>query len=452
MAKTILIRLLIVAACLVLVGITAFAVWRSRLAKDVDQQFAAIRAAGLPTDGEEANTYYPSVPDDENAAVKMADAFALMTTYSDKRSNEVAVTKFPQSRKTVLPSEKLDLLTDYCAMNSDALAQARDAVKLPHSRYPLDLSWGVATLLPHLAKIKQLAVVAGYQSMLDPKASASDISTMVGMAHTLDTEPTLVSKLVRFAIFRIAEISLERRLNSENMDDAELRHLEELFAESNQTNQIANGLIGERAMNIQYFRMSYAEMNRLANAADDDNSSAQSGPPLPGPQPFICKFTGFFDRDLRFYLQTMQTYVSLAPVLPVNTLSLSNVEEQVLQTDKHKYYILSTMLLPGLKSAVVRNATSLAQIRSTQTALAIERFRAANGRLPRQLDELVPQFLSAIPTDPFDGQPLRYRRLNIGYVVYSVGSDGQDNGGRERLDNAKSSDKTPYDITFTVER
>jgi hypothetical protein len=42
--------------------------------------------------------------------------------------------------------------------------------------------------------------------------------------------------------------------------------------------------------------------------------------------------------------------------------------------------------------------------------------------------------------------------LLANYVIYSVGSDGQDNGGRERQPDAKSSDKTEYDITFTVER
>ena len=54
--------------------------------------------------------------------------------------------------------------------------------------------------------------------------------------------------------------------------------------------------------------------------------------------------------------------------------------------------------------------------------------------------------------DPFDGHSLRYKRLEMGYVIYSIGEDGEDNGGRERPVNIKSTDKTHYDITFTVER
>jgi len=57
-----------------------------------------------------------------------------------------------------------------------------------------------------------------------------------------------------------------------------------------------------------------------------------------------------------------------------------------------------------------------------------------------------------MPDDPFDGQPLRYHRLDKGYVIYSIGSDGEDNGGRERPASVKSTDKTHYDITFIVDR
>ena len=72
--------------------------------------------------------------------------------------------------------------------------------------------------------------------------------------------------------------------------------------------------------------------------------------------------------------------------------------------------------------------------------------------MPDDLKELTPQFREAIPTDPFDGAALRYRRLTRGYVVYSVGEDGRDDGGREAPERKKTTDKTTYDITFTVER
>ena len=77
----------------------------------------------------------------------------------------------------------------------------------------------------------------------------------------------------------------------------------------------------------------------------------------------------------------------------------------------------------------IKAAQSDAMIRDVQATLAIERYRLANGKLPDQLTDLVPTFLPSVPTDPFDGKPLRYKTLPKGYVVYSVGDDREDNGG-----------------------
>jgi hypothetical protein len=336
-------------------------------------------------------------------------------------------------------------------MNSNALAQVGEAIKFPRCRYPMDLSWGAATLLPHLAKLKAMSRTAEFQSLLDTNKSSVAISTIIGMAHTLDNEPVIISKLVRIAMLNMAEIALERRLNAGYLNEADLNHLSQLFAEAAKTNQMANGLIGERAMYMPYFRMSLAEIKKLSNS-DDENPSEQGGPILPGSQPFIFKLTGFFERDLRFYLQAMETNIFLAETFPKNISTITNVEEQISQTSRHNYYILSSMLLPALGNTIIKEANGLAQVRSAQAALAVERFRLAYGKLPEKLDELVPQFLYAVPTDPFDGQLLRYHHLEKGYVIYSVGSDGEDNGGRERPLSVKSTDKTHYDITFTVER
>jgi len=43
----------------------------------------------------------------------------------------------------------------------------------------------------------------------------------------------------------------------------------------------------------------------------------------------------------------------------------------------------------------------------------------------------MPDILSEVPTDPFSGNPLIYRKTPSGFIVYSVGLNGKDDGGRE---------------------
>ena len=70
-----------------------------------------------------------------------------------------------------------------------------------------------------------------------------------------------------------------------------------------------------------------------------------------------------------------------------------------------------------------------ALLRLLRTDLALRLFRQDRGRFPDRLDELVPQYLAATPVDPFSDQPLVYRRGDGGFVLYSVGPDGTDDGG-----------------------
>jgi ABC-type transport system involved in multi-copper enzyme maturation permease subunit len=90
----------------------------------------------------------------------------------------------------------------------------------------------------------------------------------------------------------------------------------------------------------------------------------------------------------------------------------------------------------------------LAELRCVVAMLAAERYRLAHGSWPKSLNDLVPAFLPQVPTDPFDGKPLRVRRLADGVVIYAVGLDGIDNGGK--IDWGMSRMMLPACIGFDV--
>ena len=79
---------------------------------------------------------------------------------------------------------------------------------------------------------------------------------------------------------------------------------------------------------------------------------------------------------------------------------------------------------------------------------AIERFRLAHtNALPDNVEQLAPTCCATVPADPFDGKHLRYKTHGGSYVVYSIGTDGQDDGGVAWDFNYT---KTPQDVGFLV--
>jgi len=84
----------------------------------------------------------------------------------------------------------------------------------------------------------------------------------------------------------------------------------------------------------------------------------------------------------------------------------------------------------------------------TLTAVAIQRFVGRAGHPPDTLDELLPQFSQELPHDWFRGQPLRYRRDDGTFTLYSVGMDGNDDGGNAGVAGERVSFWTGKDIVW----
>jgi hypothetical protein len=63
-------------------------------------------------------------------------------------------------------------------------------------------------------------------------------------------------------------------------------------------------------------------------------------------------------------------------------------------------------------------------------AIALARYQRAHKRYPKNLEALAPKYLAQIPQDIFSGKALIYHPTNNGYLLYSVGINGKDEGGR----------------------
>ncbi len=74
---------------------------------------------------------------------------------------------------------------------------------------------------------------------------------------------------------------------------------------------------------------------------------------------------------------------------------------------------------------------ALAKANLARAAMALATCKAETGRYPARLEGLKPRYLREIPPDVLSGKPLIYRPAGAGYVLYSVGRNLKDDGGKQ---------------------
>lgn len=86
-----------------------------------------------------------------------------------------------------------------------------------------------------------------------------------------------------------------------------------------------------------------------------------------------------------------------------------------------------------------KHDSTAAHLRLLSTEMALRCYRCDRGNAPASLAQLVPQYLGQVPLDPFSGRPLIYRADGTNWLLYSVGIDAVDDGGKS-IDRSKSDD------------
>ena len=98
--------------------------------------------------------------------------------------------------------------------------------------------------------------------------------------------------------------------------------------------------------------------------------------------------------------------------------------------DTPDYHSMLSESVENLSSTVDKVLIAETTRQMTIAAIALQRFKLAHGQFPAQLSNLVPDYVTSVPLDPVDGQPLHYRLQSDGkFLLYSMGENGVDDGG-----------------------
>ncbi len=91
---------------------------------------------------------------------------------------------------------------------------------------------------------------------------------------------------------------------------------------------------------------------------------------------------------------------------------------------------IAAKMLPAFADSALLEDRARMRADLVQLGLALTAYRADVGSYPATLDALIPKYCSEVPLDRFTAKPLRYVPRADGYLLYSVGDNAVDDGGR----------------------
>jgi hypothetical protein len=403
---------------------------------------------GLPQTLAELDAWYVEPPAGQNAATfNLQGIKAMQIKGADQIANLPVLGKLPAPPPgTPLPSPVKSALAAFVQRNRDALRFFAQGEQYEQSRYPIDLSKGSDTQLPHLFGIKRGMQLSEMAAILDAenndeKQAAADVLITLALARSLKAEPPLISQLVRSAGVSLAVDALNQVVSRTTLSPESLTGLSKAFQSMEDYDARGEGfsrsVAGERAMHLGLLD----NPNKLARYLSTLKTTDMPDE-LRRRMVEHLKQPGSLKEEQDYFEATFQQLLSARKETFPERLKVADLIRQ-----RGSEATARGLLFCGWyfdSSSVNREANCLANLRLALTAVALEQFRAAhNNRYPAALSELNPSYLNAVLIDPFDGQPLRYQKQGAGYVLYSIGPNLKDDGGKPM--NGKNGD-----IEFTV--
>jgi hypothetical protein len=308
-------------------------------------------------------------------------------------------------------------------------------------------------LLPHLVALEHLVRIFASRALLDlredrPAAAWTNLLATTRLATQWRPESAEGSQFVRFESMERVEHATWQLLQAEGFTDEQLLILQREWTGTS----LFDGLAETAAL-------ARARMTQFCRSGRDPVPGTMNPPTLQGYSYALVRWPVQFFRGVRAEanyrrrgvyddeVALMHYYVEREKNLR-RAIAAASWKEMRLLPDAQEVPFFETPG-PSIMQAVMslhymrassrhgtgtlmaRAADAEARRRLLITVLALERFRLQEGIYPESLSQLTPRFLDELPIDFMDGQPLRYRRTEGGsFLLYSVGLDCEDNGGR----------------------
>jgi hypothetical protein len=400
------------------------------LSADWELQQAIAEADRLEPDGwrlQDLGAAQVAIADEENSALVVLAAHRLMPN----RWADQLLFRNPFSDPPP-PEVQLDE-TQVAAVRAEvqkctaALPLARRLAELPSGRHVINWTPDyIDTAVPHLQAVRDVTHLLQYDAWLrahDEETGGALDSVRAAFCAARSLGDESYTQLVRASCREPALLALERVLGQGEPSAEALEMVQQLLEDEERLPTLLVYLRGERARIDQFMQGIQAKGVDSAFASFKKMGIDQGIPPT---EKASLYSPGAVKRQRAALLRYLTRAVEAAKLPP----ELQEGGFQEAFAGRMAEPRLVTYLTVNTVVRVEQRGRAPAQLRCAIAAVAAERFRQEHGRWPDSLKELVAAgFLGEVPADPYDGAPLRFRRLDYGLVVYALGPDGKDDGG-----------------------
>jgi hypothetical protein len=304
----------------------------------------------------------------------------------------------------------------------------------------------ISILLPHLNEIRGLANALRSRAMLrlgsdDTDGFVADVTALVRLGRLMTQAPTLVEKLVGIGVETMGLDALRIAATGGWLSEKQARGL---LAELDATVGLARSVFDSFGLTERTFILEFLQFAAVHGAAEAEKMliafagggggankaamvSAAAGSPVKDWNAALKKSNAWYDRIAGIEKETTYAARQVAARAILKDLeALKSPTEgwrAVLAPLEDRTIVL---LLPVIERVVTRQARIDAEREVTRTAIALSAYRSVQGRYPAGLNDLTPGYVRSAPVDPFTARGLTYRTTGDGYVLLSVGPDGEE--------------------------
>jgi len=415
-----------------------------RLHLKLHRELEKIRAAGEPVTGAELARYAAAPPEALEAAKAYQKAFdAMPEEEKNDAENEFDRAMDARPKHGRYSESLLNMLRNQLAKNAGCVRLLHEAVQGTPARFYTDWEQGMNAEMLHLAKLPHSARLLGWEAVLaahggDTETATRNIAEIFTIADTIREEPSPISQLKGGTCRSIGAAGLNRIVEIADLTDAQLIALGHAIRAAETPEAVTRALVGDRAMVLA--NLTPPAVFEVPEEEETVTAALRVK---------TLYALGYFANDLLQYLDMINPLIDAAR-RPIHecVADARKIEAELTAKTAPSTAGLCMILGPAMTRIPKTIARNIAIFRTAYAGTAIQRYKLNNGTLPLRLSDLAPEFLDAVPEDPFDGQPLRYKAFENGYVVDSIGENGADDGG----DESRVPSMGCKDICFRVER